>query len=47
VIAVSYFLTCKSNCPHATRPLCSGFLKTIEVTAGMALPKNAAVSMET
>jgi hypothetical protein len=32
--------------PHVTCPLYSGFLKAIEVTAGMALPKNAAISIE-
>jgi len=32
--------------PHVTCPLYSGFRKAIEVTAGLALPKNAAISIE-
>ena len=32
--------------PHVTCPLYSGFLKAVEVTAGMALPKDAAISIE-
>jgi hypothetical protein len=32
--------------PHVTCPLYSGFLKAIEVAAGMALPKHAAISIE-
>jgi hypothetical protein len=33
--------------PHVTCPLYSGFLKAIEVAAGMALPRNAAITIET
>jgi hypothetical protein len=32
--------------PHVTCPLYSGFLKAVEVAAGMALPKNASISIE-
>jgi hypothetical protein len=32
--------------PHVTCPLYSGFLKAVEVAAGMALPKNASISVE-
>lgn len=32
--------------PHVTCPLYSGFLKAIEVAAGMALPKDVAISIE-
>jgi hypothetical protein len=32
--------------PHVTCPLYSGFLKAIEVAAGMALPKDASISIE-
>ena len=32
--------------PHVTCPLYSGFFKAIEVAAGMALPKNVAISIE-
>jgi hypothetical protein len=32
--------------PHVTCPLYSGFLKAIEVTAGMALPKNSSIAIE-
>jgi hypothetical protein len=32
--------------PHVTCPLYSGFLKAVEVAAGMALPKDAAISIE-
>jgi hypothetical protein len=32
--------------PHVTCPLYSGFLKAIEVAAGMALPKDATISIE-
>jgi len=32
--------------PHVTCPLYSGFLKAIEVAAGMALPKDVSISIE-
>ena len=32
--------------PHVTCPLYSGFLKAIEVAAGMALPKNVSMIIE-
>jgi NADPH-dependent 7-cyano-7-deazaguanine reductase QueF len=32
--------------PHVTCPLYSGFLKAIEVAAGMALPKDATISID-
>jgi hypothetical protein len=32
--------------PHVTCPLYSGFLKAIEFGAGMALPKNASITIE-
>ncbi len=32
--------------PHVTCPLYSGFFKAIEVAAGMALPKDASISIE-
>jgi len=36
----------ESDCPHVTCPLYYGFLKAVEVAAGMALPKNAGISIE-
>ena len=35
-----------AHLPHVTCPLYSGFLKAIEVAAGMALAKNVAISVE-
>lgn len=32
--------------PHVTCPLYSGFLKAIEVAAGLALPKNVSITIE-
>jgi len=32
--------------PHAACPLCSGFLKAVEVAAGLALPKEAHIAVE-
>ena len=32
--------------PHVTCPLYSGFLKAIEVAAGLALPKNVTMTIE-
>jgi len=32
--------------PHVACPLCSGFLKAIEVAAGLALPKDAHIQIE-
>jgi hypothetical protein len=32
--------------PHVVCPLYSGFLKAVEVAAGMALPKHAVISIE-
>ena len=32
--------------PHVTCPLYSGFLKAVEVAAGMALPKNVSMTVE-
>ena len=32
--------------PHVTCPLYSGFLKAIEVAAGLALPKNVSMTIE-
>jgi hypothetical protein len=34
------------NLPHVTCPLYSGFLKAIEVAAGMALPKDVSMTIE-
>ena len=32
--------------PHVTCPLYAGFLKAIEVAAGLALPRNATISID-
>ena len=40
------YQTLSKHLPHVTCPLYSGFLKAIEVAAGMALPKNASISIE-
>ncbi|UCF98485.1 MAG: hypothetical protein JSV89_02875 [Spirochaetaceae bacterium] len=39
-------ITYESDCPHVTCPLYCGFLKAIEVAAGMALPKDATISID-
>jgi hypothetical protein len=40
------YQTLSRHLPHVTCPLYSGFLKAIEVAAGMALPKNVSISIE-
>jgi hypothetical protein len=35
-----------AHLPHATCPLYSGFLKAVEVAAGLALPKDAHITIE-
>ena len=42
----SVYRVLSKHLPHVTCPLYSGFLKAIEVTAGLALPKNAAISID-
>ncbi len=38
--------TLSSHLPHVACPLYSGFLKAIEVAAGLALPKDASIRIE-
>lgn len=37
---------CKKTCKHAACPVPMAIIKTVEVAAGMALPKDVAVALE-
>jgi len=34
------------TCPHAACPVFSGVIKAVEISAGLALPKNVAITLE-
>jgi hypothetical protein len=40
------YQTLSPHLPHVTCPLYSGFLKAVEVAAGLALPKDAHIAIE-
>ena len=42
----SVYQILSKHLPHVTCPLYSGFLKAIEVAAGMALPKDVTITIE-
>jgi hypothetical protein len=43
--AKTYEIAAK-HCPHSSCIVPSGIIKAVEVAAGLALPKNAAIKME-